>query len=519
MIALIHHIRKIVLTASLLLAVVIYLYVTQTYNSENLERIRLGQFYAIAAISYLYVALLASPLTTIFPKLPYKPIYIRARRAIGVSAFFFATLHAAIEFFFLLGGFHGLSLLPNTYLQAITLSFVAYLILALMASTSFDWAVKKLGTRWKMLHRLVYIAAFLIVLHALMLGTHFTDLSELIPKIFFAALSILLFLEALRFDRFLASKLNLNFSFGISLIFVAAFLAYLSFYLKPPTEGSGASLGIHANHIKLAEEAQSGKTSSDLPSNIPGLDGDRTKRYTMTFNRPEQIATGEDVELSFEVFDASNGTVSTVFKRPYEQPFHLIIVDNSLNYFNHIHPTQKGSKFLITTSFPKAGTYHLYADTQPLGGIEQQMAFSLTVGETKGEVAKQEVDKNFTKTFGDYEVTLSTSGTLRASEMSLGKQKISFTIKNAKTGEPVKDLKPYLNAFGHLVMIKQDTFEYLHVHPYDLKIPQANANGGPTVEFLPIGIYGAFKSGVYRVFGQFNHNGKLFVADFTVEVK
>jgi hypothetical protein len=239
----------------------------------------------------------------------------------------------------------------------------------------------------------------------------------------------------------------------------------------------------------------------------------------MTFDHPVNVNPEQDVDLIFKVFDASNGTAVTVFKRPYQELFHLVIVDNSLTYFNHIHPQQKGSQFSITTSFPEAGIYRLYADAQPLGGIDQQMAFSLSVGNTQNEKSTVEPDKNLTKKFGDYSVTLSTEGALQASQMSLGKQKITFEIKDATTGKPLTDLKPYLNAFGHLVMIKQDTYEYLHVHPYALRAPATNANGGPKVEFLPIGIYGAFKSGAYRIFGQFNHNGKLFVADFTVEVK
>jgi sulfoxide reductase heme-binding subunit YedZ len=41
----------------------------------------------------------------------------------------------------------------------------AFLIILPLAITSFDWWKKRLGKNWKRLHRLVYLAALLVVLH------------------------------------------------------------------------------------------------------------------------------------------------------------------------------------------------------------------------------------------------------------------------------------------------------------------------------------------------------------------
>lgn len=135
MIKLIHHSRKLILLFSFLLSIFVFLYIDSTTGTDNLLKIRLSQYFALIATVYLYLALLASPLYSVFPNFPYKPLYIRARRALGQSAFYFATLHACISFFGLLGGFAGLKFLTTSYLQAISLSFSAYLILAVMATT------------------------------------------------------------------------------------------------------------------------------------------------------------------------------------------------------------------------------------------------------------------------------------------------------------------------------------------------------------------------------------------------
>jgi hypothetical protein len=108
---------------------------------------------------------------------------------------------------------------------------------------------------------------------------------------------------------------------------------------------------------------------------------------------------------------------------------------------------------------------------------------------------------------------------LISQEISIGQQLLGFTFKNAKTKQPITTLKPYLDAFGHLVMINEKTFDYIHVHPNILAVPSPDQNAGPTIEFLPLGIYGPIKPGIYRVFAQFNPNGQLMVADYTIEIK
>ncbi len=201
------NIRFYVLSFSILLSLVFFFYVKATIEEAPLQIIKLTQYYALTSVTYLYIALMATPLTRTFSSFPYKGQYIKARRAIGVSAFYFGFLHGSLAFFGQLGGFAGLSFLDSKYLLAITLSFTALIILATMASTSFDFIIAKLGhARWKFIHRFVYLAALLITIHGLMLGSHFQDLSQFIPRIFTIALAILLILEAKRFDNYLQGK-------------------------------------------------------------------------------------------------------------------------------------------------------------------------------------------------------------------------------------------------------------------------------------------------------------------------
>lgn len=521
--SLLHNIRFYILTFSVSFSLAVYLWAMIAIPPGSLQTIRLTEIYALTATTFLYLALLAGPLCYTFRELPFRAQYLKARRAIGVSAFYFSFLHFLLAFFGQLGGIPGLWFLSGKYLFAISLSFTALIILFLMAITSFDAVIEKLTfAKWKLLHRFVYLAGFLILIHVLMLGSHFQNLFGPIPQIFFAALSILLLLEANRFDTFLQKKFIYFPRFGISVMVLLALIFTGIFYEFLPTNGAPVSLNIHAQHIQLAKQAQQAN-NIQLPSsvtNIPGLKGDRNKRFTVSFLHDDTINANTDTTLTFQVFDASNGNRINFFNTVYDKTMHLIVVDSELKYFNHIHPQLTDSGFSITTQFPKDGIYHLYVDFQPFGAIEQQMAFTLKIGNVDKPVfSKAQPDTNLTKKVGQYDVTFDFARPIRAADMSIGQQQLSFTIKDAKTKHPVRTLKPYLAAYGHLVMINQDTFDYLHVHPTTSKAPASNANGGPTVDFIPLGLYGPIKPGTYRVFAQFNPNGKLMVADYTVKVE
>jgi hypothetical protein len=329
-------------------------------------------------------------------------------------------------------------------------------------------------------------------------------------------------LEAPRFDNVLKKFLVLP-SFGLSFVVLVALFAvtYAVIFSPISSENGKFTFDIHSAHKQLAKESQQSLLNTSNSSTIPGLNGDRTKRYTISMHTdPINPLPNQDVTMRFTVYDASSGNRVVFFRTLYDKPMHLIIVTSDLTYFQHIHPVLQGDGFEITTQFPKNDLYHIYTSLQPVGGIEQQIGFTLPVEKPESlTFSKVKPDNSKTKVFDDYAVSLDTHGTLSAQAMSLGQQKISFTIKNVKTGKPVTNLKPYLASFGHLTMINQETFDFIHVHPFILKPPSSSANGGPTVDFLPIGIYGPFKPGIYRCFAEFNPNGKLFTADFTLKIE
>ena len=117
------------------------------------------------AARLLIAALLISPLKLIFPNNRFVQWLARQRRAFGVAAFSFASLHLLIYVLF-----KSFPAMLNDFNEArIWAGWLAFIIFVPLAATSSNWAVQKLGGKaWQKLHRLVYIAAVAVAIHWLL---------------------------------------------------------------------------------------------------------------------------------------------------------------------------------------------------------------------------------------------------------------------------------------------------------------------------------------------------------------
>jgi methionine sulfoxide reductase heme-binding subunit len=89
----------------------------------------------------------------------------RLRRPLGLFAFFYATLHLAI--YVGLDQFFAWAFIMEDLLERpfITVGFLAWFLLLPLALTSNRASIIRLGRRWVLLHKLVYLAAPLAVIH------------------------------------------------------------------------------------------------------------------------------------------------------------------------------------------------------------------------------------------------------------------------------------------------------------------------------------------------------------------
>ncbi len=93
--------------------------------------------------------------------------WLRVRRQLGLWCFAYVVMHLAAYLFFVLGldwGQLGVELRKRPYIIVGALGFVCLLV---MAVTSNRYSQRRLGRRWKVVHRLAYVVLGLGLLHFL----------------------------------------------------------------------------------------------------------------------------------------------------------------------------------------------------------------------------------------------------------------------------------------------------------------------------------------------------------------
>jgi sulfoxide reductase heme-binding subunit YedZ len=112
---------------------------------------------------------------------------IRFRRAIGVMAFTYVALHLLVWLVLDVQAPARIwaDIVKRPY---ITIGMTGFLLLLPLALTSNNWSVRRLGPKWRQLHKLTYIAVLLGAVHFVMLRKGF----QIEPLLYLAAIVILL---------------------------------------------------------------------------------------------------------------------------------------------------------------------------------------------------------------------------------------------------------------------------------------------------------------------------------------
>ncbi|MEV8432447.1 hypothetical protein [Streptomyces chartreusis] len=224
--------------------------------------------------------------------------------------------------------------------------------------------------------------------------------------------------------------------------------------------------------------------------------------YTLDLRTPT-VTAGKRTELSFAIRDSA-GRAVTAYQREHEKELHLIVASRDLVTYRHLHPTRAADgTWSIPVDLPRAGGYRVFADFTPA----KKGAENLTLGADLAAAGSFEPQRmpapNSTARIHGYEVRL--DGGLRPGKA--GELKLNVS----RDGRPVKNLQPYLGAYGHLVALRSGDLAYLHVHPNG-EPGDGSTRPGPQISFTAT----APSSGTYRLFLDFKHEGKVHTAEFTV---
>ena len=115
----------------------------------------------VTALTFLTLSLTVTPLR----RLTGRNELIKLRRMLGLFAFFYACLH--LSTWVILDWFFDFASMASDVVGRpfITLGMTTFLLLLPLALTSTAGMIRRLGRRWQVLHRLVYVAGITAVVH------------------------------------------------------------------------------------------------------------------------------------------------------------------------------------------------------------------------------------------------------------------------------------------------------------------------------------------------------------------
>lgn len=201
----------------------------------------------------------------------------------------------------------------------------------------------------------------------------------------------------------------------------------------------------------------------------------------------------EDGSIHIRLTDLSNNPIPLEVN--HEKLLHLIIVDESLNQYTHLHPTKVSEGEFTVEKTLSNGKYKAFIDIKPKGLDYSIKPIPFEVGNSdEGSQTNHIVsDSSLTKTVEGKTVKLKMSSTKPNEPITL-----SFELDQS-------NLEPYLGAMGHVVILDKKANHFLHVHPER--------------EDQPVFVTQFEKEGIYKIWAEFKQENKVRVFPFVVEIK
>jgi hypothetical protein len=300
-------------------------------------------------------------------------------------------------------------------------------------------------------------------------------------------------------------------NYSVRILFAALFISSI-FFLMGQSRAYAQVSGMHEHKDMQNEHSLRGE---DIIADIK--------------TDPGHIPVGSLTNILFSIKDRRGKPLEELSVH-HDRILHVIIASQDFSVFAHIHPEDFGpittemkkfARYPVQFTFPKAGRYIIAIDFS----VKEQLISKHFLIDVEGEpkVGSPPRDLSRKKKFGALDVTISSV----PERIKAGKE-VMLSCTFRKNGDSVIDLEPYLSAPMHLAIISSDLTHFIHTHG---EVPGMASMGhdahhmqmemsvpdkfGPTVE-----IHVVFPAkGLYQIFGQIGHQGKVIVTSFMVEVE
>ncbi|MCY7346161.1 MAG: cupredoxin domain-containing protein [Pyrinomonadaceae bacterium] len=302
-----------------------------------------------------------------------------------------------------------------------------------------------------------------------------------------------------------------------------------------------AAFGATCNNVATSRTAEN--SNAAVVTNSATTEANTTTNVERAFKidfktEPGTIQAGTPSTLSFTVKD-KQGEVIKDLQIVHEKPMHLLVVSSDLAEFYHIHPEpQADGSYAVAHVFPNGGDYKFYADFTPKDAVQVVERIDVKVAGAERAKVALAADSKFEKTVDGLKIVMKPSAETKAGQELM----LDFQAFDAKTNKPATDLQNYLGELAHFVLISEDLKDFVHAHPMAkgehkesgkmndaMKMDDHNSDGhehskaeGETNKpsASEVSAHTAFpRSGLYKIWAQFQRGGKVITVPFVVNVK
>jgi hypothetical protein len=226
-----------------------------------------------------------------------------------------------------------------------------------------------------------------------------------------------------------------------------------------------------------------------------------------------EIEDGKHI-MTLKLTDAEDGSAIRPdhLKTVHTEKIHLLIIDDSLEDYSHIHPTTTdvAGEYEFEWMPKKMAKYKIWADLHPIKTDKQEFVIT----ELKNKLAKKgkinrKIEREIATQDLDFKINFSKK-VIKVGEDII----ININVKD-KEGNPFDGLESVMGAYAHLVAFHEDFKTIAHIHPMGEEPQWFWQSGGPDLNFH----FSPGKKGFYKFFLQIKIDGEERFIPFGAVVK
>src|SRR5215510_16490743 len=166
--------------------------------------------------------------------------------------------------------------------------------------------------------------------------------------------------------------------------------------------------------------------------------------YRLEFRtEPNVVKPKQKIKMLFRIFHPGSGESIKKFEVVHERQYHLFVISQDMEYFQHIHPEQQpDGSWSIDVTLPRAGYYKVLSDFLPGGGATQLIVRPIVTAGYSGDLVRDAAilmpDVSPMKTVGDITATVSYDPPTFVAGLY---GHLIFNLTDTQTGRPITDLQ------------------------------------------------------------------------------